>query len=96
MRQCHFLPQLWLVTLLWAPLLAVVYVDSHAGLSLSLLWPFAKAPLTSLHSAGGWLAEARRAGRAGGARDARDACHPRRASLAIAAVPPVAGRTRVT
>lgn len=93
---CCPLPQLRVVFVLPAPLPGVVYADSHAALSLSLDWPFAKGSLTSLHGAGGWLAETRRASRAWGTGHTRNACHPWRASLTIPAIPPKAGRTWIT
>lgn len=93
---CHLLPQLWVVFLLQAALPGMVYVDSHEALSLSLIWPFAKGSLTSLHGAGGWLTETRRSRRSRRARHTRNSCHPWRALLTIPAIPPIAGRTWVT
>lgn len=84
------------VFLLHAPLPGTVYADSHVALSFSLIGPFAKGPLPSLQGAGGWLTKPRRARRARGARYPGNSCHPWGASLAIPAIPPVAGRTWFT
>lgn len=75
----------------------MVSTDSRVAPSPSLIGTFAvECPLTGLHGAGRWLAETRGTRGAWGAGHTRDACRPGGASLAVSAIPPVAGRTRVT
>ena len=80
-----------------APSSGVVSTDSCIAPSPSLAGTFGvERPLTGLHGAGRWLAETRRAWGAWGPGHTGDARRPWGALLAVPAVPPVAGRTRVT
>lgn len=75
----------------------MVSTDSRVAPSPSLTGTFGvECPLTGLHGAGRWLAETRGARGTWGAGHTRDARRPGGPSLAVPAIPPVAGRTRVT